>query len=927
MEKRLRSSLQNSAEEFLSSATKIGSKAAKPLLKTLICKITSSSELISSLPLALYQSTTRSIDLFKQLLESNGNDDCIDSPITSPVTKRLRKSSRRRKNVTEELNNEEEEKEKEKEEKVSLKREVLIQSLEIYAYVAFLCVSHPKNLFSCSDLLPSVQVLHDNLVLFENDSGLLFEIAKLCEEWWKEQLEGRESLISQTLPFLLSKSLTLRKKVDVHRVYALREAFCLFDFDDESIDDLKNLLLRCIIDPLYLKMDEGRRFIAFLFGLSGQLVKEALALIRSQIPFGRKSVLEAYADILFRSWKVAESSSREEIENGLLQGLVEGAIYASSESLAASVRRVLGGFVSQRTTDGVEKLLFRLTEPVIFRSLQVANSNVRKNALHLLLDVFPLEDPDATKDVKDALIEKQFFLLERLLLDECPDVRVVAVEGSCRILYLFWEIIPSSTITKTITKIIDDMSYDLCTEVRLSTINGITYLLGNPQTHELLKVLLPRLGHLFLDRLLSVRVALADLLLTLSDIHTFQFHKVVGMDTLLSSLSNDEKVVAQKITRLLMPSYFPTNISPEEACTRCITLIKRSPIAGARFCEFVFIEGSPLNFLMELVRVSVNLVVSENDLDPNQIEGLLVALVNLCRSLVTEASYKASLKKMLSGKKLKRLFSAGATKHAQTAIFNIASVISVDDATDLVKECMVPIRNCGGLSLNVELQAEVRSVHKLMMSCGRFDEMFVALIELLQKAASGCRTKFSSGSSTHSVPNVKQKKPKLSNKCSTKSENVKGNKTSSRDATADFQEHYIVAAGAAWQMKDLLTSADTRHAVLKSPKLEVAFSALKLISEFSIEQCMHLEYIDTSPVLAYTALALHAELHNADLARTSDLGVKKTNTTDFNRSLLKGNALELALNHLFGCTKRLFTESESGDLPKTCGCKPSDGGK
>lgn len=111
-------------------------------------------------------------------------------------------------------------------------------------------------------------------------------------------------------------------------------------------------------------------------------------------------------------------------------------------------------------------------------------------------------------------------------MDDCPDVRVIAVEGCCRILHLFWEIIPSSTITKIISKIFDDMAYDTCNEVRLSTLNGIIYLLGNPQSHEILKVLLPRLGHLMLDNVLSIRVAMVDLLLLLKDIRTFQFNKV-----------------------------------------------------------------------------------------------------------------------------------------------------------------------------------------------------------------------------------------------------------------------------------------------------------------------------------------------------------------------------------------------------------------
>lgn len=163
---------------------------------------------------------------------------------------------------------------------------------------------------------------------------------------------------------------------------------------------------------------------------------------------------------------------------------------------------------------------------MLYSLFQVANSNVRQNALYLLLDLFPFEDPDATKETKDALLDKQFYLLERMLMDDCPDIRVVAVEGSCRILHLFWEIIPSPTITKIITKIFDSMSHDICNEVRLSTLNGIIYLLGNPQSHEILKVLLPRFGHLILDNVLSIRVAMVDLLLVVRDIRNFQFNKV-----------------------------------------------------------------------------------------------------------------------------------------------------------------------------------------------------------------------------------------------------------------------------------------------------------------------------------------------------------------------------------------------------------------
>ncbi|KAI3443021.1 uncharacterized protein J3R85_000373 [Psidium guajava] len=55
----------------------------------------------------------------------------------------------------------------------------------------------------------------------------------------------------------------------------------------------------------------------------------------------------------------------------LIHGLIEGAIDSSSVAKVASIRRVLDGSLNQRTIDGVENVLFRLTEPVVFRSLQV----------------------------------------------------------------------------------------------------------------------------------------------------------------------------------------------------------------------------------------------------------------------------------------------------------------------------------------------------------------------------------------------------------------------------------------------------------------------------------------------------------------------------------------------------------------------------
>ncbi|XP_048322357.1 uncharacterized protein LOC107424913 [Ziziphus jujuba] len=894
MEKRLRSCIKSSAQEFLDSATKLAPKSSKPALKTLIYGVKPSSDLCSSLPLALNHSISRSIQSFRNLLDPETDPQPPESPPPhSPPTKRLRRSSRQPKTEVESSSD------LKMEPDVDDEKHRVLQSLQIFACIARLCVSHPQSAFLALDLLPGVQALHESLILFESDLVLSSEIVNLCEEWWKEGLEGRESLISQSLPFLLSRSLTERKKQDIHRVYSLREAFNLFDFEDDSIEDLKVLLVRCVIAPLYIKTEEGRRFIAFTFGLSTQLLKELLAMIRSQIPFGRKSMLEAYGDILFRAWKTAEGESKDEIENGFLQSLIEGAIHASSVGFAASVRKVLGTFVNQRTNDGVEKLLFQLAEPVIFRSLQVANSNVRHNALHILLDLFPLEDPDSTKEVKDSLLDKQFYLLEKLLMDGCLDVRVVAVEGCCRVLHLFWEIIPSPTITKIIRIIFDDMSHDISYEVRLSTLNGIIYLFGNPESHEILKVLLPRLGHLILDNVLSIRLAMVDLLLLIRDIRNFQFNKVVKLDVLLSTLAADQPHVAQKITRLLMPSYFPSKTSIDEACNRCVTLIKRSPMAGARFCEFAVLEGASLKSLLELVRAFLSLILSTDKLDTECIDGLLVAASHLCSTLSCEPYYKNALKELLSGEKLKCLFASASSRRAQSCIVDIVSTICVADVAGLLDLCVDRVTNCTGLSQDVERQAEVRSVHKLLISCGGFDDMFESLTSLLQKIAYRCHIKFGIEMPKMNVSSAKRKRYKFSGKLSAPWKNVSGKKPS------NFEDDYSVAVGIAWQINDMLKSEDTQKAILESQALESSFLALKFISEVSILQCTHSENMDVLPVLAYTALSLHMTLQNVSIRSSKDSGIKKNESSDSSKSSTK-TVLEQTLSHILYCTEKLF---------------------
>lgn len=77
----------------------------------------------------------------------------------------------------------------------------------------------------------------------------------------------------------------------------------------------------------------------------------------------------------------------------VVQNLMLAALHGSSQGLVANIRRVLSELHRSKKLGGVgsvDGMLVRLYEPILFRALTATNAGVRRNALHLLLDAFPL---------------------------------------------------------------------------------------------------------------------------------------------------------------------------------------------------------------------------------------------------------------------------------------------------------------------------------------------------------------------------------------------------------------------------------------------------------------------------------------------------------------------------------------------------------
>lgn len=499
----------------------------------------------------------------------------------------------------EEVDDEEEEEEEEKPKNRSKRAkkgsedktaETALEYLRAVALLASLFIAS-KDRIAPDSLFDSVALLHgillDVLAIKGAGHALLLhnEIAQLCETWWKQDRTQKEALVPLTIFYLVLQTLEEgAKAATIKRLYDFRSALLLLDFQDDSSTQLKGLLLRCFIHPMFLRAADGKKFLVYLFGLHPPYIDAIHDTIKGQLPACPKSLLEAYGEVYFKAWKVAQGPYLLKLEYTCLQDLISCAVHVQNEAVVSGLRKVLRHIHEQKKQKGVDEMLLRLYEPIIWRSLKVANPMVRRNATVLLADAFPLQDPDSAQRETDELLQKQFNQFEALLTDDVPVVRCVAVQAVCRILGVFWELIPAATIRTLLTKLINDSARDKSSSaVRQAVFEGLRYLLDNHLSQPVLKTHLPQLAPLIHDTAERVRVAFIDLLCEIKTIRAIRFYDIVPIEHLLTRLELDSLTVQKKLTKLLLNSYFPLDRKGSVQAKRCIILVQGNRKAGLHF--------------------------------------------------------------------------------------------------------------------------------------------------------------------------------------------------------------------------------------------------------------------------------------------------------------------------------------------------------
>ncbi|KAG6939107.1 non-SMC condensin II complex subunit G2 L homeolog [Chelydra serpentina] len=252
--------------------------------------------------------------------------------------------------------------------------------------------------------------------------------------------------------------------------------------------------------------------------------------------------------------------------------------------------------LQSKVRQGVEEMLYRLYQPILWRALKARNSEVRSNAALLFVEAFPIRDPNFNNEDMDNEIQKQFEELFSLLEDPQPLVRSTGVLGVSKITSKYWDMIPATILAELLKKLIGDLAFDVTSaDVRCSVFKCLPIILDNKLSHPLLEQLLPTVKYSLHDNSEKVRVAFVDMLLKIKAVRAAKFWKICPMEHLLTRLEVDSRPVSRRLVNLLLNSFLPVNQPEEVWCERCVTLIQMNPAAARKFYRYAYEYTAPTN--------------------------------------------------------------------------------------------------------------------------------------------------------------------------------------------------------------------------------------------------------------------------------------------------------------------------------------------
>jgi condensin-2 complex subunit G2 len=210
----------------------------------------------------------------------------------------------------------------------------------------------------------------------EDHAPVLDAALHIMETWWLEDRDGKLDLAQSTVEGLIYLCFSSHgKPKDVRRLLNVQDALVCCGASTHIA------VQKCLEHPMFTLSSDGRKFLSFAASVSVPLASAFASSILQQLPSARKSLLDAFGQIMFGAWHTGDADIRSCIELNFVQELSHRICLVASESVAVAGRRVLRAWHHSKDVPTVDETLLRLYEPFIWRLLAAANARVRRNTV------------------------------------------------------------------------------------------------------------------------------------------------------------------------------------------------------------------------------------------------------------------------------------------------------------------------------------------------------------------------------------------------------------------------------------------------------------------------------------------------------------------------------------------------------------------
>ncbi|KJP85929.1 hypothetical protein AK88_04404 [Plasmodium fragile] len=368
--------------------------------------------------------------------------------------------------------------------------------------------------------------------------------------------------------------------------------------------------------PKFYAHPDGKLFLAHVWSQHESIASHLFnQFVHNTVLLSHDSISH-YSQIIHSTWKNCEGPMKETLEIQI-EHLVNLALKCPIK-VAARFRNVLSIFHNNKGDKSINNLIFKIYDPIIWRSLMVIaqlETSLQRD-VHLSAD-FPRRGP--------LHKERELLSLDGELAEDVNACVLQAVgKCICHVLNELWEIISeqkrSALVEVLIHKLLKEKQHD---NVKVEVLLGFSEMAKNKKIQKLFAKIFYRIKHLINDKSLRVRKNFIALVLELNKQLNENFSNQIDFSELIKRVTKD---------------LFTYNV---ESCIKKLSYAKyehHEKVKNKEICEFLKLSSNLITYSMwecsikEQAKKCVNLL--------NDYPALMICISKFATNLELVQRYK-----------------------------------------------------------------------------------------------------------------------------------------------------------------------------------------------------------------------------------------------------------------------------------------------